>query len=98
MELKRRRPTETRHVLRWEAGRPARRAKDELAVEEPLEIQVDTQPVVVAMRTPGHDEELAAGFLLTEGLIRSRKDIQKIVRMTLERIDNDRGYEPGNIP
>jgi FdhD protein len=71
--------TESRHVLRWEPGRAARRAKDELAAEEPLEIQVDTQPVVVTMRTPGHDEELAAGFLLTEGLIRSRKDILKIV-------------------
>jgi len=79
MELTRRRPTESRHVLRWEAGRSVRRAKDELAAEEPLEIQVDTQPVVVTMRTPGHDDELAAGFLLTEGLVRSRKEILKIV-------------------
>jgi FdhD protein len=70
--------TESRFVLRWEAGKRARREKDELAAEEPLEVQVDTQPVVVTMRTPGHDEELAAGFLLTEGLIRSRKDILKI--------------------
>jgi FdhD protein len=74
-----RRQTVSRYVLRWEAGRAARRAKDELAAEEPLEVQVDTQPVVVTMRTPGHDEELAAGFLLTEGLIRSREDILKIV-------------------
>ena len=71
--------TESRYVLRWEAGRAARRVRDELAAEEPLEIQVDTQPVVVTMRTPGHDDELAAGFLLTEGLIRSRKDVLKIV-------------------
>jgi FdhD protein len=71
--------TEARHVLRWQAGDAARRIRDELAAEEPLEIQVDTQPVVVTMRTPGHDEELAAGFLLTEGLIRSRRDILKIV-------------------
>ena len=79
MELKRRLPTESRHVLRWEAGRSVRRTKDELAAEEPLEIQVDTQPVVVTMRTPGHDDELAAGFLLTEGLVRSRQEILKIV-------------------
>jgi FdhD protein len=78
VELKRRSQTESRFVLRWEAGR-TRREKDQLAAEEPLEVQVDTQPVVVTMRTPGHDEELAAGFLLTEGLIRKRVDILKIV-------------------
>jgi FdhD protein len=41
---------------------------DRLAVEEPLEIRVDGTPVAVTMRTPGHDEELALGFCLTEGL------------------------------
>src|SRR5205814_8730438 len=41
-------------------------------------IQVDTRSISVAMRTPGHDEELAAGFLLTEGLITSRAQITKI--------------------
>jgi FdhD protein len=41
---------------------------DRLAVEEPLEIRVNGQPVAVNMRTPGHDEELALGFCLTEGL------------------------------
>lgn len=39
-----------------------------LAVEEPLEIQIGGEPVAVTMRTPGHDEELALGFCLTEGL------------------------------
>jgi FdhD protein len=71
--------TETRHVLRWQAGRTTRRAKDQLATEEPLEVRVNTRPVVVTMRTPGHDDELAAGFLLTEGLVRSATDIQKVV-------------------
>ncbi len=43
-------------------------ADDVLAVEEPLEIRIDGAPVAVTMRTPGHDEELALGFCLTEGL------------------------------
>ena len=44
--------------------------RDEVAVEEPLEIRVDGVPLTVTMRTPGHDEELALGFLYGEGLIR----------------------------
>ncbi|MDQ6750593.1 MAG: formate dehydrogenase accessory sulfurtransferase FdhD [Actinomycetota bacterium] len=43
--------------------------RDEIAVEEPLEIRVDGEPLAVTMRTPGHDGELAAGFLFGEGLI-----------------------------
>jgi len=42
---------------------------DEVAIEEPLEIRVDGAPLAVTMRTPGHDEELALGFLWGEGLI-----------------------------
>jgi FdhD protein len=42
---------------------------DQVAVEEPLEIRVDGRPLAVTMRTPGHDEELALGFLYGEGLI-----------------------------
>jgi FdhD protein len=41
---------------------------DRVAVEEPLEIRIGGRPVAVTMRTPGHDEELALGFCLTEGL------------------------------
>src|SRR5919109_5679424 len=52
-------------VLRLPAGESER---DELAVEEPLEIRVDGRPVAVTMRTPGHDEELALGFLVSEGI------------------------------
>lgn len=44
-------------------------AEDLVAVEEPLEIRVDSRPLAVTMRTPGHDEELALGFLYGEGLI-----------------------------
>src|SRR5881409_3935067 len=52
--------------------------RDEVAVEEPLEIRVDGTPLTVTMRTPGHDVELAAGFLLTEGIVRSRDQIATI--------------------
>jgi FdhD protein len=48
---------------------PAGREEDDLvAVEEPLEIRIEGEPVAVTMRTPGNDEELALGFCLTEGL------------------------------
>jgi FdhD protein len=42
---------------------------DDLAAEEPLEIRIGETPLTVTMRTPGHDEELAAGFLWSEGII-----------------------------
>ncbi len=42
--------------------------RDQVAVEEPLEIRIGGSPVAVTMRTPGHDEELALGFALSEGL------------------------------
>jgi FdhD protein len=52
-------------VLRLPSGVTER---DGVAVEEPLEIRIGGNPVAVTMRTPGHDEELALGFCLTEGL------------------------------
>jgi formate dehydrogenase assembly factor FdhD len=45
-----------------------RRERDSVAVEEPLEIRVNGAAVAVTMRTPGHDEELALGFLVSEGI------------------------------
>jgi FdhD protein len=51
------------------------RERDELAVEEPLEIRVDGAALAVTMRTPGEDEELAAGFLAGEGLIGGPRDL-----------------------
>jgi FdhD protein len=47
---------------------------DRVAVEEPLEIRVDSAPIAVTMRTPGADEELALGFLYGEGLIDGPRD------------------------
>src|SRR5207249_11496729 len=52
-------------VVRLPDGRSER---DHVAVEEPLEIRISGRPVAVTMRTPGHDEELALGFCLSEGL------------------------------
>jgi FdhD protein len=51
---------------------------DRVAAEEPLAIRVNGASVAVTMRTPGHDDELAAGFLLTEGVIRSADEIAEI--------------------
>ncbi len=51
------------------------RRPDALAAEEPLELRVDGRALAVTMRTPGHDVELAHGFLLTEGVITSAEDI-----------------------
>jgi FdhD protein len=64
-------------VTEWNGGE-IRTADDCLAAEEPLEIRVSGKPVTVTMRTPGHDKELAAGLLLTEGLIEDRNQIAAI--------------------
>lgn len=48
---------------------------DDVAVEEPLEIRVEGHTLSIVMRTPGHDRELAAGYLLAEGIIRSARDL-----------------------
>jgi FdhD protein len=60
-------------------------AADEVACEEPLEIRVRGRAVSITMRTPGHDAELAAGFLLTEGIVRRRGDILEIKRCDADR-------------
>jgi len=55
-------------------------AADEVAVEEPLQIQVSGRDVAVIMRTPGQDRELAAGFLFSEGIIDGGSDIAKFAQ------------------
>jgi FdhD protein len=70
-------PAKTTGVLEWAAGRQ-RHLLDELAAEEPLEIRIGDTPVTVTMRTPGDDFDLAAGFLLTEGIIERREHIARI--------------------
>jgi FdhD protein len=51
---------------------------DQVAAEAPLTLRVESRAVAVIMRTPGHDRELAAGFLLTEGVIQSRSEVLEI--------------------
>jgi len=64
-------------IERLRAGE-RRQDRDELAVEEPLEIRVDGEALAVTMRTPGEDEDLAVGFLVGEGLIGGVEDVLEI--------------------
>lgn len=64
-------------ITEWDDG-VVSPAGDYLAVEEPLEIRVCGKRLTVTMRTPGHDRELAAGFLFTEGLVEVRDQIISI--------------------
>jgi FdhD protein len=77
--------TARRRVLRMNANGAADPRADLLAVEEPLEIRVDGDPLTVTMRTPGDDIDLAAGFLFTEGLLRGLGEVHEI-RMCDENV------------
>ena len=70
-------PTLKRKVARWHDCRSSF-VEDQLVVEEPIEIRVGGQSLIVLMRTPGQDFELAAGLLYTEGIIKSVDDIGTI--------------------
>jgi FdhD protein len=67
-------------TLKWCEG-VAVREDDHLAVEEPLEIRLGGRRFTLTMRTPGHDEELTAGFLLAEGFINSLEELGEIRRL-----------------
>ena len=70
-------------------GQASRQVLDQLAIEEPLEIQLtygssnarQTKSISITMRTPGNDFELAAGFLMTEGVIQSASDIEHVAHV-----------------
>lgn len=66
-------------LRRYLVGEGFAETPDHVAAEEPLEIRVNGHSVAVTMRTPGHDDELATGFLYTEGVIESAKEIATIV-------------------
>jgi FdhD protein len=90
-------PTATRLVWRPRDGRLARRP-DHLAVEEPLEIRLGSgaqaapRVLTVTMRTPGHDFELATGWLLAEGLISDPDDLRAVRYCTDPSIDGEQRY------
>jgi FdhD protein len=67
----------TTTVFEWNDGR-RRTVLDDLAGEDPLEIRVAGAPVSVTMRTPGHDLDLAAGFLITEGVIQAPGQLEAL--------------------
>jgi FdhD protein len=80
-------------VVRLPEGRSER---DSVAVEEPLEIRVAGAPVAVTMRTPGHDEELALGFLVTEGIRPIRASLPgDLAANTIEVAAAD--FDPGRL-
>lgn len=81
----------SRSVVRYESG-GASSAADPVTVEEPLEIRVAGETLAVTMRTPGNDHDLAAGFLLAEGLVGTKADIGRIVHCGHP---DDEGY--GNV-
>src|SRR3954466_12165404 len=71
------RSTRCPSVIRYENG-AVTTAPDDLAPEEPLEIRVRGRAVSVTMRTPGHDDELAMGFLLPDGIIHGAGDVLRV--------------------
>lgn len=72
------RVTERRRVIRIRDGAVTERP-DTLVAEEPLEIRLNGKPLAITMRTPGDDFALAAGFLVSEGVLGSADDLQSIV-------------------
>ncbi len=70
--------TRDENIYRYLAGQRSAAQSDKIALEEPLEIRIEGHSIAVVMRTPGQDRELAAGFLLTENLIRAASDLFEI--------------------
>ena len=81
------------NIQRLKLGQAKADAEDEVAVEEPMEIRVEGRSVAITMRTPGHDEDLAAGFLLSEGVIHKAADLFEISVCP----SNAEGVSKGNV-
>ena len=85
------RVTERRRVLRVREGGSGHRA-DTLVAEEPLEIRLNGKPLAITMRTPGDDFALAAGFLVSEGVLFSADDVANIVYCAGATADGSNTY------
>ena len=85
--------TATVHALKLPSGDEI---DDRVAVEEPLEIRIGGEPVAVTMRTPGHDEELALGFCLTEGLAPSAARVPDDLAANAVEVEAS-GFEPERL-
>ncbi|RZQ59742.1 formate dehydrogenase accessory sulfurtransferase FdhD [Amycolatopsis suaedae] len=85
------RVTTRRPVLRIAAGRRGQRP-DTLTVEEPLEIRAGGRPLSVTMRTPGHDFDLAAGFLVSEGVVAKPGDVAAIAYCAGATVEGSNTY------
>src|SRR5205809_8127485 len=70
--------------------------RDRVAVEEPLEIRIVGLPVAVTMRTPGHDEELALGFCLSEGLRPREARLPEDLAANTVEVDAP-GFDPARL-
>ncbi|HWZ85050.1 MAG TPA: formate dehydrogenase accessory sulfurtransferase FdhD [Thermoanaerobaculia bacterium] len=77
-------------IVRFGAAAPERR-EDRVSVEEPLEIRVGGETLAVTMRTPGHDFDLAAGWLVAEGIVRRPEDIVRIEHCRESRSPEEEG-------
>jgi FdhD protein len=85
------RVTERRKVIRIRDGAISSRP-DTLVTEEPLEIRLDGKPLAITMRTPGDDFALAAGFLVSEGVLAHQSDLQNIVYCAGATADGSNTY------
>ena len=73
----------TRRVVRFRDQGES--VTDDLVVEEPMEIRLNGEPLAVVMRTPGHDQELALGFAITEGIVTGPSDVTAVEDLGMGR-------------
>jgi FdhD protein len=85
------RVTERRRVIRIRDGAITTRP-DTLVAEEPLEIRLNGKPLAITMRTPGDDFALAAGFLVSEGVLATASELQSIVYCAGATVDGSNSY------
>lgn len=86
------RVTERRRVIRIRGGVEAGARADTLVAEEPLEIRLNGRPLAITMRTPGDDFALAAGFLVSEGVLAGAADVRNIVYCAGAKDDGTNTY------